>query len=129
MFDEQFAFHPRYLTMHDPSLPKVERPTPSLPTAPSLLSLSPSPSSVPKVSKTARSPQGVWMVVRTMREGERALATLRPQVAFGEEGSPEGSVPAHSEVEYELHLDKVLPSPPFPSLFLFSKFLSLPCLP
>ena len=45
--------------------------------------------------------------VETMREGERALVTIHPRVAYGDAGDVAAGVPPKSFLQYEIHLRRV----------------------
>ncbi|KAL1496800.1 hypothetical protein AB1Y20_014386 [Prymnesium parvum] len=71
-------------------------------------------------------PKGLWMVVNTMREGERALASLHHKVAFGKEGNAALCVPPDAFVEYEVKLLKVYDILEYEAGAIKTKILQLP---
>ena len=52
-------------------------------------------------------PGGVEKAVMTMRQGERAVATVKAELAFGAAGDASRGVPGGADVEYDLHLLRI----------------------
>ena len=53
-------------------------------------------------------PRGLEIAVRTMRLGEKCVATLKPEVAFGDMGDKGWGVPGGATVEYEIELRRTV---------------------
>jgi hypothetical protein len=57
-----------------------------------------------RIKTSSISPAGLLAAVKEMKKGSKAIVTLGPNQAFGEEGIPDKAVPANATVEYEVEL-------------------------
>ncbi len=57
-----------------------------------------------RIKTSEISPSGLLTTVKELKKGSKAIVTLSPKYAFGDEGLPDKAVPAGATVEYEVEL-------------------------
>jgi FKBP-type peptidyl-prolyl cis-trans isomerase len=57
-----------------------------------------------RIKTSEIAPSGLLTAVKELKKGSKAIVTLAPKYAFGDEGIPDKAVPAGATLEYEVEL-------------------------